>query len=44
MRQVRGPYNLHINEEVGLLVDGFSTPPYVMMGHGRPWYGTRIDG
>jgi hypothetical protein len=43
MRQVRGPFNLHINEEVGLLVDGFSTPPFVMMGHGRPWYGTRVE-
>ena len=43
MRQARGPFNLHINEEVGLLVDGFSTPPFVMMGHGRPWYGTRIE-
>lgn len=42
MRRVRGPYNLHINEEVGLLVDGFSTPPFVMMGHGRPWYGARL--
>jgi hypothetical protein len=43
MRRVRGPYNLHINEEVGLLVDGFATPPCVMMGHGRPWYGPRIE-
>lgn len=43
MRQVRGPFNLHINEEVGLLVDGFSTPPFVMMGHGRPWYGVRVE-
>jgi hypothetical protein len=43
MRQVRGPFNLHINEEAGLLVDGFSTPPFVMMGHGRPWYGTRVE-
>jgi hypothetical protein len=43
MRQVRGPFNLHINEEVGLLVDGFSTPPFVMMGHGRPCYGTRLE-
>jgi hypothetical protein len=43
MRQVRGPFNLHINEEVGLLVDGFSTPPFVMMGHGRPWYGARVE-
>ena len=38
MQRVRGPFNLHINEEVGLLVDGFATPPFVMMGHGRPWY------
>ena len=43
MRQVRGPFNLHINEEIGLLVDGFSTPPFVMMGHGRPWYGSRLE-
>ncbi len=42
MRQVRGPFNLHVNEEVGLLVDGFDTPPYVMMGHGRPWYDAAI--
>ncbi len=36
--RVRGPLNLHINEEVGLLVDGFDTPPAVLMGHARPWY------
>ncbi len=36
MQQVRGPFNLHINEEVGLLVDGFTTPPFVLMGHARP--------
>jgi hypothetical protein len=28
-----GPFNLSINEEVGLLVDGFDTKPMVMMGH-----------
>ena len=38
MERVRGPYNLHINEELGLLVEGFETPPQVMMGHGRPYY------
>ena len=43
MQRVRGPFNLHINEEVGLLVDGFATPPFVMMGHGRPWYGPRVE-
>lgn len=35
---IRGPYNLSINQESGLLVDGFSTPPYIMMGHARPYY------
>jgi hypothetical protein len=43
MKQVRGPFNLHVNEEVGLLVDGFSTPPYVLMGHARPYYGPSIE-
>jgi hypothetical protein len=43
MRQVRGPFNLHVNEEVGLLVDGFTTPPYVLMGHARPWYGPAVE-
>ena len=43
MRRVRGPLNLHINEEVGLLVDGFSTPPYFLMGHARPWYGPGVE-
>jgi hypothetical protein len=43
MRQVRGPFNLHINEELGLLVEGFDTPPFVLMGHARPWYGAAIE-
>jgi len=43
MRQVRGPFNLHVNEEVGLLVDGFSTPPYFLMGHAPPWYGPGVE-
>ena len=43
MREVRGPFNLHVNDEVGLLVEGFSTPPYVMMGHALPWYGSAVE-
>ena len=42
MHQVRGPFNLHVNEEVGLLVEGFDTPPYVLMGHALPWYGAAV--
>ena len=43
MERVRGPLNLHINEEVGLLVEGFDSPPFVLMGHARPWYGEHIE-
>ncbi len=43
MRRVLGPFNLSINQECGLLVDGFDTPPSVMMGHARPYYGSRIE-
>ena len=38
-----GPFNLSINEEVGLLVDGFHTPPMLMMGHDPPYAGPRIE-
>lgn len=43
MRRVRGPFGLNINQESGLLVAGFETPPYLMMGHARPYYGPRIQ-
>jgi hypothetical protein len=42
MRRVRGPFSLSINDESGLLVEGFETPPQIMMGHAHPYYGTRI--
>ena len=35
---IRGPFNLSINQESGLLIDGFDTPPYIMMGHAKPYY------
>ena len=43
MQRILGPYNLSINQEPGLLVDGFDTPPCLMMGHARPYYGPRIE-
>jgi hypothetical protein len=43
MRRVTGPFNLSINQELGMLVDGFDTPPMVMMGHGHPYYAPRIE-
>lgn len=38
-----GPFNLSINEEVGLLVDGFDTPPMVMMGHDPTYAAKRVE-
>ena len=42
-RQVTGPFNLSINQECGVLVDGFETPPVVMMPHSPPWYGRMYE-
>jgi hypothetical protein len=44
MRRILGPFNLSINQECGLLVEGFDTPPMVMMGHNRTYYAGRIEG
>jgi len=38
MSQIRGPFTLSINEESGLLVEGFDSPNYIMMPHGKPYY------
>ena len=43
IQRVFGPFNLSINQELGLLVDGFDTPPSLMMGHARPYYAGRIE-
>lgn len=43
MQRIYGPFNLSINQELGLLVDGFGTPPSMMMGHACPYYGDRIE-
>lgn len=44
IRKVEGPFNLSINQECGLLVEGFDTPPMVMMGHALPYYGRFLEG
>ncbi len=42
MKYIMGPFNLSINQECGLLTSGFDTPPFIMMGHARPYYQHRI--
>ena len=43
VESVRGPFSLSINETAGLLVDGFDSPPYVMMDHHDPWLGPALE-
>jgi hypothetical protein len=42
-RRILGPFNLSINEETGLLIDGFDTPPVMLMGHDPRYAGSRIE-
>jgi hypothetical protein len=43
MTRMRGPLSLGINEELGCLVEGFDTPPMILMQHHRPYQGTLIE-
>jgi hypothetical protein len=43
MRRATGPFTLSINDESGLLIEGFDTPPYLMMGHVPRYYGPRVE-
>lgn len=41
---MRGPFSLCINEETGLLVDGFDEPPALMMPHHRTYQQELAEG
>ena len=41
--RVLGPFDLSINEEIGVLVDGFDTPPMLLMPHNPRWLPARIE-
>lgn len=39
MKKIRGPFNWTMyDNETGILIDGFNTPPVLMMGHNPPYY------
>jgi len=40
---MQGPYNFNINDECGLLVEGFDTPPMVLMTHNPSYYPRMFD-
>jgi hypothetical protein len=41
--KVQGPFNLSINEETGLLIEGFDTPPMIFMSHDPRYAAARIE-
>jgi len=41
---LRGPMSPSINDEVGILVDGFDTPSVLMMPHNPPCYPRLVEG
>jgi hypothetical protein len=43
LKSMRGPYNFSINDEMGLMVDGYDTPPNMMMGHGLRRYPAQVE-
>ncbi len=40
---IRGPMSFSVNDECGLLIDGFDTPNTLMMPHNPPWYLTLLE-
>jgi hypothetical protein len=42
MKRAIGPVSFSLWDQPGLLVEGFDTPPYVMMNHHRPYYAGHI--
>jgi hypothetical protein len=43
LTRMQGPFNFSINDELGLLIEGFDTPPSMMMGHALPYYAQRLE-
>ncbi len=41
---IAGPFNLNINQDIGILIEGFDTPPYFLMPHGQPYYDAQVTG
>lgn len=41
--KITGPFSLNINQESGLLIDGFDTPPSALMTHGKPYYAANVE-
>ncbi|MGH8150015.1 MAG: dATP pyrophosphohydrolase [Steroidobacteraceae bacterium] len=43
MKRMLGPFNLNINEQMGVLVAGFDSPPMLLMEHDLPYVAPRLE-
>ena len=41
--RINGPFNLSANDSLGVLVEGFETPPMLLMGHDQPYVAARLE-
>lgn len=44
MEIMRGPENMSVNDDIGLLIDGFDAPPAIMMPYNPPYYERLAEG
>lgn len=43
VEKIIGPYSFSINDEAGLLVEGFDSPPRMMMNYAPEWLGAALE-
>ncbi len=43
IKRMQGPFNFSINEEMGMLIDGFESRPKIMMPHSLPYYQKHME-
>ena len=43
IKRAQGPFSFSINDESGLLIEGFDTMPNLLMGHGTTYYAKRVE-
>lgn len=43
MKRILGPYSPSMNDEIGVLIHGFDTPPMLMMAHSPRYYAPRLE-
>ena len=43
MKRMWGPFSLYVNEEVGILIEGFEYPPVIAMAHSRDYQSKLCD-